>query len=234
VKAEELAIFIDHTLLSPEATGDQIDRLCDESIKFGFANVCANPVYVQRAAGRLSAARIDERTTRRPGVVSVAGFPLGASTTGIKVEEARRAMGDGATEIDAVIHVGSLIDGHHKEVRHEIEQLAAVVHRATPSGLLKIILETAALTETQIRVGCRLCAEGEADFIKTSTGLHRAGGATVEHVRLLHRTATPIRIKAAGGIRTAAGAIEMIKAGAARIGTSSGVAMMQELAGECG
>jgi deoxyribose-phosphate aldolase len=222
----ELARRIEHTLLRPEATPDQIDALCDEAVACGFVGVCVNPIHVRRAAARLGSASAPHGD--RPMVVSVAGFPLGASCSEVKADEAARAMDDGAHEIDMVIALGALIAGDRAEVRRDVETVARVVHGRHPPGMLKAILETAALTEQQIVLACRLCAEGEADFVKTSTGFHPAGGATLEHVRLLHRCASPLRIKASGGIRTAATAMAMIQAGAARIGTSSGPAILEE------
>ncbi len=227
IALEEIARRIDHTLLKPEASGAEVDCLCDEAFEYGFAGVCVSPVYVCRVADRISGASVASGG-RCPAIVSVAGFPLGASVTEVKADEARRAMGDGATEIDMVIHVGALVAGDGAAVRRDIEALARVVHGANPAGLLKVIIETAVLTEAQSILACRLCAEGEADFVKSSTGLHPAGGATVEAVRLLHRHAAPMGVKAAGGIRTADVALAMIEAGATRIGTSSGVAIMEQ------
>ncbi|MFQ5494870.1 MAG: deoxyribose-phosphate aldolase [Phycisphaerae bacterium] len=230
--AGEMARRIDHTLLAPEATPDAVDTLCDEAHHYGFHAVCVAGTYVARAAARLKSTRRNrgrEIDGSPPTVVSVAGFPLGSSATEVKAEEARRALADGATEIDMVVALGALIAGDHAWVRRDIESLARVVHGHVPSGILKVILETAALTREQIILGCRCCAEAEADFVKTSTGFHPAGGATVEHVRLLHRSAAPIKVKAAGGIRTAGQARAMLEAGAARLGTSSSVAIMQEL-----
>ncbi len=221
---EGIAGVIEHTLLRPETTPEQIDVLCDEAVRYGFVGVCVHPVYVRRAANRLSSAPPDER----PVVVATAGFPLGANLTPTKVDEARRALDDGATEIDMVVQLGALIAGDLGTVRADIESVAGVVHRAPGKCLLKVILETAVLTEEQLVLGCRCCAEGEADFVKTSTGFHPAGGATVEAVRRLHRHASPIRVKAAGGIRTAGAVRAMLDAGAARIGTSSGVAILSE------
>lgn len=227
--ASELAARIDHTLLAPEATPDRVDTLCEEAIRYGFAGVCVNPVYVRRAADRIAELARGLPETGRPALVSVAGFPLGASATATKADEARRAIDDGATEIDMVIHVGSLIAGDRAAVRRDIEAVAHAVHGALDRGILKVILETRVLSDERIILGCRCCAEGEADFVKTSTGFHPAGGATVEHVALLYRHASPIRVKASGGIRTAAAAMAMAEAGAARIGTSSGVAIVEEL-----
>ena len=149
--------------------------------------------------------------------------------TATKADEARRAIDDGATEIDMVVALGELIGGDRAYVRSDIEAVARVVHQATGNRLLKVILETAALTTDQLILGCRCCAEAEADFVKTSTGLHPRGGATAEHVRQLHRHASPLRVKAAGGIRTAEAAKAMLEAGAVRIGTSAGVAILEQL-----
>jgi len=149
--------------------------------------------------------------------------------TATKADEARRAIDDGATEIDMVVALGPLSAGDRTYVRSDIVAVARVVHQATGNRLLKVILETAALTMDQLILGCRCCAEAEADFVKTSTGFHPRGGATVEHVRQLHRHASPLRVKAAGGIRTAEAAKAMLEAGAVRIGTSAGVAILEQL-----
>lgn len=191
--------------------------------------MCVNPVHVKRVSARLAQGA---STGYRPTIVSVAGFPLGASTTDTKADEARQAIGDGATEIDMVVRVGSLIEGDRKAVRSDIEAVADVVHQTTKGGILKVILECGALTQEQIILGCRCCAEGEADFVKTSTGMHASGGATVEMVQLLHRHASPILVKASGGIRTLGAAREMVAAGAVRIGTSSGVAIARQMKAE--
>ena len=228
VTAESLAGAIDHTLLRPEATQAQVDALCDEAVRYGFATVCVNPCFVRRVARRLAEVAAGGH---RPGVTSVVGFPLGANLTATKAEEARCAVGDGATELDMVIHVGALIAGEPGDVRADIEAVAEVVHGLIAGGVLKVILETAALTDAQIVLGCRCSAEAQADFVKTSTGFHPAGGATVERVRLLHRTASPLRVKASGGIRTLASAEAMLAAGAVRLGTSSGLAIMETLCG---
>ena len=227
--SDEVARRIDHTLLNPEATAAQIDALCDEARRYRLGAVCINPVHVRRVAERLSRAPANDESAHRPAVASVAGFPLGASVTATKADEARRAIDDGATEIDMVAAIGALIDGDRAAVRKDIEAVARVVHQATGGGILKVILETGALTKEQIVLGCRCCVEGEADFVKTSTGFHPCGGATVEQVQLLHRHASPLKVKAAGGIRTAAAAKAMLEAGAARIGTSAGVSIVEEI-----
>lgn len=222
----DVAGCIDHTLLAPEATVEQIEALCDEAVQHTFAGVCVNPVHVRRGVDRLQGS-VSRRS--RPAVVSVAGFPLGAGTSAIKADEARGAIDDGATEVDMVVNLGALIGGDAIAVRRDIEAVAYAVHGAGPGLILKVILETGALTEEQIILGCRCAMEGEADFVKTSTGFHCSGGATVEHVRLLKRYGSPLGVKASGGIRTASHAIAMIEAGATRIGTSAGVAIVREL-----
>jgi deoxyribose-phosphate aldolase len=238
ITAAETARRIDHTLLRPEATPEQIDLLCDQAVEYGFGAVCVNPVFVGRAVEQLASSRAAQSASTSaqadrgdtwPRVVSVAGFPLGASTTATKAEEARRALDEGATEIDMVAQLGALIAGSRESVGNDIEAVARTVHRARSDGILKVILETAALTRDQIALGCRCCVEGGADLVKTSTGFHPAGGASVAHVRLLVRHASPLGVKAAGGIRTANDARVMLEAGATRLGTSAGVAIIEDL-----
>ena len=229
ITASELAQKIDHTLLVPEATPERIDRLCDEALRYGFFAICVNPVYVRRVTSRLDRECQADRALARPVVVSVAGFPLGAGVTETKVLEASRAVEDGATEVDMVVNLGALIAGQSADVRRDIEAVAGAVHGSITGGILKVILEMGSLSAEQAILGCRCAAEGEADFVKTSTGLHPTGGATVEQVRLLCRHASPMGVKASGGIRTASTAIAMIEAGATRIGTASGVAIIRQL-----
>jgi len=219
--SETLAAAIEHTLLKSEATPALIERLCDEAVQHGFVGVCVNPIWVSPCARRLAGSPVK--------VVSVIGFPLGASTTCTKVAETEQAIEDGAVEIDMVVRVGDLIAGETSSSRDDIRAVVDAVHGASPDHLLKVILETAALTPEQIVTGCRCSAEAQADFVKTSTGFHPAGGASVESVRLLHKHASPLRVKAAGGIRDLAGARAMIEAGASRLGCSSSVAIMKEL-----
>lgn len=225
LSAADIAKTIEHTLLKPEATPSQVDALCDEAVEHGFVGVCVNPVYVSRVARRIDQSAASGR--HRPKVVSVIGFPLGCSLTDMKCEETRRAIGDGADEIDMVVHVGALVALDKSAVKSDISAIAHVVHQKKPGGILKVILETSALSDEQIILGCRCAAEGEADFVKTSTGFHPTGGATIEHVRLLHKHAAPIRVKASGGIRSLDTAIAMLEAGASRLGTSSGVAILK-------
>ena len=169
ITAETIARSIEHTLLKPEATPTQIDALCYEALQYGFAGVCVSPFYVRRAADSLAEQCATGAGAGLPAVVSVAGFPLGASLTATKADEALRALDDGAAEIDMVIQLGALIAGDPKTVSEDIKEVARVVHEAHPRGILKVILETKALTTEQIILGCHLCAEGEADFVKTST-----------------------------------------------------------------
>jgi deoxyribose-phosphate aldolase len=213
--------MIDHTLLKPEAAAKEIDKLCDEALQFGFVAVCVNPIHVSQAARRLR----DSPTC----VAAVVGFPLGANLTEIKVAEARRAIDDGALEIDMVVRVGDLIAGEADAVRDDIAAVAEAVHAASAKHLLKVILETAALTDEQIILGCRLCGEAKADYVKTSTGFHPDGGATVHAVRLMRQHAAPLKmkVKAAGGIRNLTMAEAMVNAGASRIGMSAGVKVMK-------
>ena len=226
ISTTDLAGKIEHTLLRSDATPEQIDALCDEAVQHNLLAVCVNPVYVAQAVRRLARACVAGSDSTLPFVVSVAGFPLGASTAQTKADEARRAMDDGAVEIDMVARVGALVVGDGRLVRADIEAVASVVHTTSPRGKLKVILETRALHDEAIILGCRCCIDAGGDFVKTSTGFHPAGGATIEHVRLLHHHAAALRVKAAGGIRDARTALAMIEAGAMRIGTSAGATIM--------
>ena len=218
LKKDEIARFIDHTLLKPEATPAQIERLCDEARRYGFAAVCVNPVYVRLAAERLQGAEV--------AVCSVVGFPLGATTTAAKVYEARQALADGAGELDMVIHVGALKAGDYERAQEDIAAVADVCHKG--GALLKVIIETALLDDAEKVTACRLAQAAGADFVKTSTGF-AGGGATAEDVRLMRQTVGPrMGVKAAGGIRSYADALAMIEAGANRIGASAGVRIVEQ------
>lgn len=209
----DLARYIDHTLLRPDATAAEIDRLCAEAREYRFAAVCINPAWVRRAAEHL-------RGTEIP-VASVIGFPFGACTTEIKAMEARRAIRDGAREIDMVINIGALKSGMHDLVRDDIARVSDACREA--GAINKVIIEAALLTDEEKVIACRLATEAKADFVKTSTGF-ASGGATVFDVALMRETVGPrMGVKAAGGIRTAEDVEEMIAAGATRIGASAGV-----------
>lgn len=214
----ELASAIDHTLLKPEATRADILRLCREARDYGFAAVCVNPVWVEEAVRQLAGSPVV--------VATVIGFPLGASTTASKVFEARDALQAGARELDMVISLGLLKGGEEEKAR---EDMAAVVEVAREHGVaVKVILETGLLTEEEKTRAAFLAVSAGASFLKTSTGF-LGTGATVEDVALLRRLAPPgVGVKASGGIRTFAHARAMLAAGANRLGTSSGVAIMEE------
>jgi deoxyribose-phosphate aldolase len=214
----EIARLIDHTLLKPEATSAQVERLCEEARRHEFATVCINPVYVTLASGVLAGSGVE--------VCTVAGFPLGATTTVAKVGEARQAMADGATEIDMVIHIGALKMGGHDAVREDIAALANACHEG--GALLKVIIEAVLLDQEEKVLACQLSQAAGADYVKTSTGF-AGGGATVEDVRLMRQTVGPhMGVKAAGGIRTYEDALVMVEAGASRIGASAGVQIVEQ------
>ena len=208
--------FIDHTFLSPQATAADIKRLCQEAVQYGFYAVCVPPYFVSKARQEL----LDKGVK----VATVVGYPYGYSETPIKVAEARRSLEEGADELDIVINVSAVKSGDWNYVRTEIEQMATTVR--LKGKVCKIILEMSALDEEETRRLIELCNKVRPDYVKTSSGTQ--GGATVEQVRLLRANLdSEIRIKASGGIRTRAAAAELIEAGANRIGTSSGLTIIQ-------
>lgn len=210
-----LAPLIDHTALDAETTGREVDRLCREASEHGFAAVCVNPVWVERAARRLQGTGIP--------VATVAGFPLGASTSEAKADEAARALAAGAREIDMVARIGAAREGRWDDVGRDVR---AVREAVGGDALLKVILETAVLTPRQTLKAGAVAREAGADFLKTSTGFHEAGGATPAAVAALRVAAGPdLGVKAAGGIGSCREARAVIDAGATRIGSSSGVAL---------
>jgi deoxyribose-phosphate aldolase len=225
----DLARLIDHTLLKPEAAESDIRKLIQEAVAYRFATVCVNGRWVELAVKLLRDARADEGE-RRVRVCAVVGFPLGASKAAVKSFEAVTAVNDGAREIDMVIPFGVLLDSREQEVQDEIAQVVSAVKHVRTDVLVKVILETAALTEDQAAMGCRAAKAAGADFVKTSTGFHPKGGATPEAVGWLVRYAPGLGVKASGGIRDRATAQAMIAAGATRLGTSSGVAIVRGLA----
>lgn len=216
--ARVLAPMLDSTLLAPDLAPDRIETFCAEAREAGFGAVCLPPVWVPLAARTLEGS-----ATR---VCSVAGFPLGATSAGAKAEEARIAVAEGAAEIDMVVSVGHLKAGLGGVVRAEVE----AVRRACRGAVLKVILETALLDPAQVAAGVRIAEEAGADFVKTSTGFHPSGGASVEAVRLMRETVGPdVGVKASGGIRTAEAAVAMLEAGANRLGLSSTAAVLAGL-----
>ncbi len=209
-----LAGYIDHTLLKPEATPEEVERLCDEARHYGFAAVCVNPLYVARAAQWL----VDSEV----GLATVVGFPLGANTMDIKAREAFEAVRRGATEIDMVMAVGLFKGGEHEAVEREI---AAVV-AASEGCPVKVILETGFLTREEIVAASRIAAEAGAAFVKTSTGFGPRGASVEDVIAMREGVEGRCAIKASGGIRTRDDALAMIEAGATRIGTSAGIAIV--------
>ena len=213
-----IAQVIDHTLLKPEATREQIDRLCREALEYHFASVCVNPTHVGRCAELLRGSDVK--------VCTVIGFPLGATTTAVKAYETRQAIDDGATEIDMVINIGALKSGDLDAVQADIGAVVDAAHAA--GALVKVIIETALLSDDEKVTACRLAQAAGAEFVKTSTGFG-PGGAKVEDVALMRRVVGPeMGVKASGGVRNYADVQAMIAAGATRIGASAGVAIVSE------
>ena len=209
-----LAKYIDHTNLKPEATPQDIDRLIDEAKTYHFASVCINPCYVGYAKKKLQDSDVK--------VCTVIGFPLGANTSTVKAFETAEAIRQGADEIDMVIAIGALKAGLYQEVQQDIE---AVV-KASQGHLVKVILETCLLSREEIVKACQLAMAAGAQFVKTSTGFNKHG-ATVEDVALMKaNVGEKMMVKASGGIRTLQDALQMIEAGASRLGTSSGVMLV--------
>jgi len=211
------ASLIDHTLLKPEATREDILKICREAKEHGFASVCVNPYWVALVASELGATKVK--------VCSVVGFPLGATLTEVKVAETAAALRLGAREIDMVLNVGALRGGDYDSVRTDIHEVAEVAHRA--AAIVKVILETALLDDVQKAVACVLAKQAGADFVKTSTGFGPSG-ATTHDVALMRSIVGPaMGVKASGGIRTADDFKNMVAAGANRIGASASVRIVQ-------
>ncbi len=221
ITAKQLAGYIDHTLLDPTATKDRIEKLCHEAIEYGFHTVCINTRWISLVAEILENTQIK--------IDGVAGFPLGADSTKIKVAQAKEAIFAGADEIDMVADLASIIEGDHKYLINDIASVLNACRSMKPPVILKVIIESAVLTDEQIVFACKVAQEVGVDFIKTSTGTNAAGGATVEAVRLIKESAPKCKVKAAGGIKTAQVAIAMLEAGADRIGSSAAIKIIEEL-----
>ncbi|MBM4026158.1 MAG: deoxyribose-phosphate aldolase [Planctomycetes bacterium] len=221
ISAADLARYIDHTLLKAEATEAEVLRVCEEAVLHGFHAVCVNGRWLSLVADRLQ-----ETPVQVAGVVSL---PLGADTTKVKVAQAQDAIHAGADEIDMVADLAAILEADTRYLRDQLREVLKVCRVMRPPVLLKVILESAALTPEQKVFACQIAQQVGVDFVKTSTGLHPAGGATVEDVRLLKETAPNCLVKAAGGIRTAQQALALLEAGADRIGTSAGVAIIGEI-----
>ncbi|WP_191059208.1 deoxyribose-phosphate aldolase [Geminicoccus harenae] len=213
-----LAAFIDHTILKPDATRAEVARLCAEAKEHGFKSVCVNAIHVAEVAQALAGSEVL--------ACAVVGFPLGATLPAIKAAEAAAAVAAGAAEIDMVIDIGALKDGRVDAVQADI----AAVRTACGDAVLKVIIETCLLTDEEKRQACQAAKAAGADFVKTSTGFSKSG-ATVEDIRLMRATVGPdMGVKASGGIRTRADALAMIEAGASRIGASASIAIVGEAA----
>lgn len=205
--------YIDHTLLKADATREQITQLCFEARKYNFATVCVNATHTRLCVNLLRGSGV--------GVAVVVGFPLGATTPEVKAFEAEQALREGASEIDMVINIGAIKDRNLELAARDVRAVVNAVH--SMNGILKVIIETALLTDEEKQIACLIAKEAGADFVKTSTGFSTAG-ATVEDVALMRRTVGPLLgVKAAGGVRSDEDLQKMVKAGATRIGTSAGV-----------
>ncbi len=220
--AKDWAGLIDHTLLKPEATDEDIKRLCEEAARYRFASVCVNPTWVRVAACSLRGSGIP--------VCTVIGFPLGATLADVKAYEARRAIFDGAKEVDMVINVGALKSGDDCLVEHDIRSVVDVAHEY--EATCKVIIETALLNDDEKVRACLAAKKAGADFVKTSTGFSKSG-ATVADIALMRRTVgADLGVKASGGVKGLEDARKLVEAGATRIGASVGVKIAQEAAGQ--
>ncbi len=218
MKRAILARMIDHTILKPEATPAEVERLCTEAAEHTFASVCVNPLYVALSASLLIGTPV--------AVCTVVGFPLGATPSTVKRFETLQTLDDGATEIDMVIPIGRLKAGQYDVVREDIRVLARVCH--DHGALLKVIFENALLTQAEKVVACQLSVEAGADFVKTSTGFAKTGATTADVALMRQHVGPDLGVKAAGGIRTYADALAMIEAGANRLGASSSLKIMEQ------
>ncbi|MES2528944.1 MAG: deoxyribose-phosphate aldolase [Bdellovibrionota bacterium] len=213
--------YIDHTLLKPEATLSQIEKLCAEAKENQFAAVCVNSYYVKKCVALLQGTNVK--------VCTVVGFPLGASTMETKRFEAMKAVAEGAREIDMVMNISAVKSGDWQYVQDDMSSLAQVCHQQ--GAILKVILETCLLTDEEKKRACEIAVRANVDFVKTSTGFS-TGGATVEDVKLMRSVVGPkIGVKASGGIRDAETAMKMIEAGATRLGCSAGVEIVKGKSG---
>ena len=219
ITREKIASLIDQTLLKPDATKDDIRRLCREAMDYGFWSICINPSYIPLAASILQDTEIK--------ICSVVSFPLGANTPEVKAFEAEKALRDGANEIDMVINLGALKSGDYELVKRDIRSVVEQGIRFQRGIIVKVIIETGLLIDSEKALACKVVKESGANFVKTSTGIN-SRGATVQDVEFIRRLVGPeFGVKASGGIRTYEDAIKLIEAGANRIGTSSGVSIIK-------
>lgn len=219
----QLAGCIDHTLLKPEATEGQIRRLVSQAMEYHFAAVCVNPRWIPLVRKLLDEAGGMAQSGPRPAACGCVGFPLGTTFSHIKAAEAAACAQSGADEVDMVAFLPAILAGNRSETQDDIAQVVGSARKANPKVVVKVILETAVLTEPQIHLGCRAALEAGADFVKTSTGFHPAGGATVQAVQWLKQYAGGMKIKASGGIRDLPTALAMLEAGADRLGSSASI-----------
>ena len=221
ISAAEMSQRIDHTLLKPEASKAAFDRLCSEAVQYGFKAVCVNSGRVAYVSEKIAGSAV--------AVCAVVGFPLGATHSAAKAFEAVKAIEDGASELDMVLNIGALKDGDLKTVEDDVR----AVRRAAPvPSVLKVIIETCLLTDSEKKTACEIAKSAGADFVKTSTGFSSAG-ATVEDVALMRQiVGSEMGVKASGGIKDWETAVAMIHAGADRLGTSSGVAIVESTPGQ--
>jgi deoxyribose-phosphate aldolase len=217
---KQLAGYIDHTLLAATATKEQITQLCNEAKSYGFCSVSVNGRWVSLAADLLAGSNV-----KVGGVVSL---PLGADSTKTKIAAAKEAIFDGADEIDMVADIAAIIDEDGDYLLKQLQAMVKLCHSMRPAVTLKVIIEAAALTVQQKIFACQIASLAGVDFVKTSTGMHPAGGASIDDVKLMKQYAPNCKVKAAGGIRTAAQAIALIDAGADRIGTSAGLVIINQ------
>lgn len=216
MEKRQIAAMIDHTILKANATDEQVEKLCKEAVEYHFASVCVNPTHIERAAKLLRGTGVE--------VCTVVGFPLGANTTEVKVFETKDAIAKGATEVDMVLDIGALKSNRYNDVR---DQIADVV-KAANGILVKVIIENCYLTDEEKKLACKACVDAGADYVKTSTGFGPSG-ATPEDVMLMKSCILKtMKVKAAGGVHSYGEAMEMIEAGASRIGASSGIAIVED------
>ena len=217
---EQLAKYFDHTLLDSVATETDIRRLCDETLKYGFYSACVQPRWVSLCADILHGTDVK--------VVSVAGFPFGTDSPRIKALQAQEVIMAGADEVDMVVDLAAVVAGDIQRLQDDIGAVLKVCHSMSPKVTLKVIIEAAVLNEDQIRFACQTAQTVGVDFVKSSTGFHKAGGACLDDVRLMIESAPNCRVKASGGIRTTEQALAFIEAGASRIGASASVEMIEQ------
>ena len=220
-KINELASKIDLTLLKPDATINDIENLCKNAIKYKFWSVCVNPYFVKFVSEKLKKYNVYTCT--------VIGFPLGATTISTKLFEACEALDNGANEIDMVMNISAFKSGNYEYVKNEIKNIVEELKLRKPESIIKVIIETCLLTNEEKAIACDIIISSGADFVKTSTGFSKSG-ATIEDVKLLKKIVNgKLKIKASGGIRNLKQALDMIEAGADRIGTSHGIEILNEL-----